>query len=83
MGSDPNLTYFNNYQKEAIKDWQDPSTFIAPSVVHGFAARQSWITEFVNIGNTFSAEVRSGDANAVANAQASMQRACEDSAICT
>lgn len=83
VGSNPNLTYFNNYQKEAIKDWQDPSTFIAPSVVHGFAARQSWITEFVNIGNTFSAEVRSGDANAVANAQASMQRACEDSAICT
>ncbi len=82
VGKDPNLTYFNNYQKEAIRDWQDSATFVAPSVVHGFAARQSWITEFVNIGNTFTAEVRGGDSNAVANAQAAMQRACEDSNIC-
>ena len=82
VGKNPNLSYFNTYQKGAILDWQNPATFVAPSVVHGFAARQSWITEFVNIGNSLAAEVRSGDANAVANAQAAMQRACEDAVIC-
>ncbi len=82
VGKNPNLTYFNTYQKGAILDWQNPATFVAPSVVHGFAARQSWITEFVNIGNSLTAEIRSGDTNAVSNAQTAMQRACEDSAIC-
>ncbi len=82
VGKDPNLTYYNNYQKDTYSHWVDPSTFIAPSVVHGFAARQSWITGFVETGNTLSNEVRGGDSNAIANAQANLQRLCEDSEIC-
>ena len=82
VGNNPNITYYNTYQKWAYEQWIDPSTYIAPSVVHGFAARQSWITQFVQLGNTFAGEVRGGDPNAVANAQDAMQRSCEDAGIC-
>ena len=28
---------------------------IAPSVAHGFAAKESWVTDYVNVVNTFAA----------------------------
>jgi glucose/mannose transport system substrate-binding protein len=43
---------YDSYQFAAIADFR--SNVIVPSVVHGFAAKQSFVTDFVNIMNTFA-----------------------------
>jgi len=43
---------YDTYQRSAIADFR--SNTIIPSVVHGFAAKQSFVTDFVNIMNTFA-----------------------------
>src|SRR5439155_20201959 len=40
---------YDSYQRSAIEDFK--SNVIVPSVVHGFAAKQSFVTDFVNIMN--------------------------------
>jgi glucose/mannose transport system substrate-binding protein len=44
---------YDSYQFSAMSDFK--SNTIVPSVVHGFAAKESWVTDYVNIINTFAA----------------------------
>ena len=50
-------TTYDAYQRSAMADWR--SDVIIPSVVHGFAAKQSFVTDFVNIMNTFAVNATS------------------------
>jgi glucose/mannose transport system substrate-binding protein len=52
-------TGYDAYQYSAMADFK--SNIIVPSVVHGAAAKESWVTDFVNVINTFAAtrDVRS------------------------
>src|SRR6266542_4092498 len=43
---------YDNYQRSAMADFK--SNIIVPSVVHGFAAKESWVTDYVNIVNTMA-----------------------------
>jgi len=43
---------YDSYQRSAMADFK--TNVIVPSVVHGFAAKQSFVTDFVNIMNTFA-----------------------------
>jgi glucose/mannose transport system substrate-binding protein len=45
-------TGYDSYQRSAMNDFK--ANTIVPSVVHGFAAKESWVTDFVNIINTFA-----------------------------
>ncbi len=72
--TDMNLSYFNTYQKEAIEDWK--TNTVVQSIVHGFAARQSWITAFVNTLNVFAAELD------VEDTQKTLHTDCVDAGVC-
>ncbi|MFQ5576201.1 MAG: ABC transporter substrate-binding protein [Anaerolineae bacterium] len=69
---DPNL--FNAYLQSAMVDWSQDA--IVPSVVHGAAAIESWVTDYKDVITLF---VASGD---VAGAQAGLQQACVDAGVC-
>jgi len=69
---DPAL--FNEYLQSAMKDWQADA--IVPSVVHGAAAIESWVTDFKDAITLF---VPSGD---VAAAQQALQAACVEAEVC-
>ena len=43
---------YDSYQYSAMADFK--SNIIVPSTVHGFAAKQSFVTDFVNIMNSFA-----------------------------
>jgi glucose/mannose transport system substrate-binding protein len=43
---------YDSYQRSAMDDFKQ--NVIVPSVVHGFAAKESWVTDFVNIVNSFA-----------------------------
>jgi glucose/mannose transport system substrate-binding protein len=60
---------YDSYQRSAMADFK--SNVIIPSVVHGFAAKQSFVTDFVNIMNSFavSRDVSSTQASLVSAAQ--------------
>jgi glucose/mannose transport system substrate-binding protein len=44
---------YDSYQRSAMAEFKTNN--IVPSVVHGFAAKESWVTDYVNIINTFAA----------------------------
>src|SRR6266567_1273716 len=44
---------YDNYQRAAMQEFK--TLTIVPSVVHGFAARESWVTDYVNAMNVFAA----------------------------
>jgi len=69
---DPNL--FNPYLQSAMVDWSQDS--IVPSMVHGAAAIESWLTDYKDVITIF---VASGD---VAAAQAGLQQACVEAGVC-
>ncbi len=69
---DPAL--FNEYLQSAMVDWSKDA--IVPSVVHGAAAIESWVTDYKDVITLF---VASGD---VASAQAGLQQACVDAGVC-
>ena len=69
---DPAL--FNAYLQSAMVDWGQDA--IVPSVVHGAAAVESWLTDYKDVITLF---VASGD---VAGAQAGLQQACVDAGVC-
>lgn len=73
--TDANLSYFNSYQKEAMEDWN--TNTVVQSIVHGFAARQSWITAFVNTLNVFAAELD------IADTQKTLHTDCVDATVCS
>jgi glucose/mannose transport system substrate-binding protein len=43
---------YDSYQRSAMADFKENT--IVPSVVHGFAAKESWTTDYVNIVNSFA-----------------------------
>jgi glucose/mannose transport system substrate-binding protein len=45
-------TGYDAYQRSAMSDFK--TNIIVPSVVHGFAAKESWVTDFVNVINSFA-----------------------------
>jgi glucose/mannose transport system substrate-binding protein len=69
---DPNL--FNAYLQSAMKDWTADA--IVPSMHHGAAAIESWVTDYDTAMQLF---VASGD---VAGTQAALQQACVDAGTC-
>lgn len=69
---DPSL--FNAYLQSAMVDWSKDA--IVPSMVHGAAAIESWLTDYKDVITLF---VASGD---VAAAQAGLQQACVDAGVC-
>jgi len=50
--SDLDKSLYDPYQQTAIADFA--SNDLLPSVVHGAAAKESWVTDFVNTMNAFS-----------------------------
>jgi len=50
--NDADKSLYDAYQQSAIADFQ--SNDLLPSVVHGAAAKESWVTDFVNTLNAFS-----------------------------
>jgi glucose/mannose transport system substrate-binding protein len=69
---DPAL--FNEYLQSAMVDWSQDA--IVPSLAHGAAAKESWVTDYKDVVTLF---VASGD---VASAQAGFQQACVDAGVC-
>jgi glucose/mannose transport system substrate-binding protein len=69
---DPDL--FNAYLQSAMVDWSQDA--IVPSMVHGAAAIESWLTDYKDVMTLF---VVSGD---VAATQAGLQQACVDAGVC-
>ena len=69
---DPAL--FNAYLQSAMVDWNQDA--IVPSVMHGAAAIESWVTEYKDIIALF---VATGD---VAATQTALQQACVDAGTC-
>ncbi len=69
---DPAL--FNEYLQSAMADWAVDA--IVPSVVHGAAAIESWVTDYKDAITLF---VTSGD---VAGTQTALQQACVDAGAC-
>jgi glucose/mannose transport system substrate-binding protein len=43
---------YDAYQRAAMQDFT--TNAIAPSVAHGFAAKESWMTDYVNVVNAFA-----------------------------
>jgi glucose/mannose transport system substrate-binding protein len=60
---------YDAYQRAAMADFT--TNVIAPSVAHGFAAKESWVTDYVNVINTFvvSRDVSSAQQGLVQAAQ--------------
>ena len=50
--NDLDQSLYDDYQKAAIADFA--SNELLPSVVHGAAAKESWVTDFVNTMNAFA-----------------------------
>jgi len=69
---DPAL--FNPYLKSCMEDWAKDA--IVPSVIHGAAAIESWVTDFKDAITLF---VTTGD---VAATQAALQQACVNAGVC-
>ena len=69
---DPAL--FNEYLQSAAADWAVDA--IVPSVAHGAAAYESWVSDLHDIVALF---LTSGD---VAGTQAALQQSCVDAGIC-
>lgn len=72
--TDCDPTLFNEYLQSAAVDWGQDA--IVPSVMHGAAAVESWVTDYKD---TITLFVASGD---VAGTQAALQQACVDAGVC-
>jgi glucose/mannose transport system substrate-binding protein len=71
--SDANKDLYDDYQKTALADFQKDDHL--PSVVHGAAAKESWVTDFVNSLNAFSGK------KDVAATQADLVKIAKDAGI--
>ena len=69
---DPKL--FGPYLQTAMQDWQKDT--IAPSLAHGAAASESWVTMINDVMTAFVAD------RDVAKAQAGLAQACKDAGVC-
>jgi putative spermidine/putrescine transport system substrate-binding protein len=64
---------YDDYQRWAINEFANDT--IVPSVVHGFAAKESWVTDFDNAINVFASN---RDVGAAAQA---LQQAAQDAGV--
>lgn len=71
--NDANKELYDEYQKTALADFQKDD--LLPSVVHGAAAKESWVTDFVNTLNAFSGK------KDVAATQAELVKIAKDAGI--
>lgn len=69
---DPNL--FGPYLQSAMEDWQKDT--IVPSLAHGAAASEGWVTSIHDVMTAFVAD------RDVAKAQAGLAQACVDAGVC-
>lgn len=69
---DPNL--FGTYLQSAMQDWAKDS--IVPSLAHGAAASESWVTLINDVMTAFVTDLD------VASAQAGLAQACVDAGVC-
>jgi glucose/mannose transport system substrate-binding protein len=65
---------YDDYQKSAIADFKGNK--LVPSVVHGAAAKESWVTDFVNAMNIFTTK------KDVAATQKQLAQLCKDAGEC-
>jgi glucose/mannose transport system substrate-binding protein len=65
---------YNPYQRWALAQWKKDT--IVPSVVHGFAAKESWVTDYVNAMNVFATR------KDVAATQKQLVQICSDAGVC-
>jgi glucose/mannose transport system substrate-binding protein len=65
---------YNTYQRWALEQWKKDT--IVPSVVHGFAAKESWVTDYVNAMNVFATK------KDVAATQKQLVQICSDAGVC-
>ncbi len=72
--TDCDATLFNAYLQSAMKDWAVDA--IVPSLAHGAAAIESWVTDVKDVITLF---ITSGD---VAAAQTALKAACVDAGTC-
>jgi glucose/mannose transport system substrate-binding protein len=72
--TDCNAQLFNTYLQSAMQDWSADA--IVPSVMHGAAAVESWVSDFKDAMALF---ISTGD---VAGTQAALQAACVDAGVC-
>jgi len=72
--TDCNPNLFNPYLKSAMVDWGQDA--IVPSLAHGAAARESWVSDITDLVTLF---LTSGD---VAGTQTALQQACVDAGTC-
>jgi glucose/mannose transport system substrate-binding protein len=71
---DCDYSNFDAYLQSSAADWQVDS--IVPSLAHGAAASEGWVTSF---NDTIGAFVTSGD---VASSQTALAIACQDAGVC-
>ena len=64
---------YDDYQRWAMNEFANDT--IVPSVVHGFAAKESWVTDYVNYVNVFATN---RDVDAAANA---LLQAAQDAGV--
>jgi glucose/mannose transport system substrate-binding protein len=64
---------YSTYQKEAMGLWK--SDTIVPSIVHGFAVKESWVVDYVNAMNGFATN------KDVAAAQQALVQAAQDAGV--
>ena len=57
--TDADLTKYTDYHKDAMKDWAKDK--IVPSIVHGAAAKLSFMTDYMNIINQMAAGSKTVD----------------------
>jgi glucose/mannose transport system substrate-binding protein len=72
--TDADRSKYDAYQQATMDDWSKDT--IVPSFVHGFAAKESWTTDFVNTMNAFAAK------KDVAATQKALQQNCSDAGVC-
>lgn len=65
---------YNKYQRWAMEQWK--TNQIVPSVVHGFAAKESWVTDYDNALNVFATK------KDVAATQKQLAQICQDAGVC-
>jgi glucose/mannose transport system substrate-binding protein len=71
---DADKSKYGEYQQWTMDQWTKAQ--LVPSLVHGAAAKESWVTDYVNTMNTFAAK------KDVAATLKQLQQNCQDAGVC-
>jgi len=72
--TDADKSKYGEYQQWTMAQWS--TNTLVPSLVHGAAAKESWVTDYVNTMNTFAAK------KDVAATQKQLTQNCQDAGVC-